>query len=54
MPVQTYEADDVEDALEAVLLTLHSNIIHINNAARPNSSKAEKIKRLTISRNGTS
>ncbi|XP_028411560.1 uncharacterized protein LOC114534203 isoform X2 [Dendronephthya gigantea] len=49
-----YETADVEDALAAVLLTVHSNGSHNNNQATTTISKGEKVKRPTISRSGTS
>ena len=53
-PECIYETDDVEDALAAVLLTVHSNGSHTNTPATTTASKAEKVKRPTVCRGGTS
>ena len=51
----TYETDDVEDGLAAVLLTVHSNGTHlpITTSTQP-TAKIERIRRPTLSCAGTS
>ena len=53
-PECVYETDDVEEALAAELLTVHSNRSHSNNPATTTASKAGKVKRPTVCRGGTS
>ena len=54
-PECTYETDDVEDGLAAVLLTVHSNGTHlpITTSTQP-TAKIERIRRPTLSCAGTS
>ena len=60
-PECTYETEDVEDALAAVLISVHSNGTHMpaptnSNAAtqHTNAAKIEKVRRPTISAAGSS
>ena len=54
-PECTYETDDVEDELAAVLLTVHSNSPHllITTSTQP-TAKIERIRRPTLSSAGAS
>ena len=51
----TYETEDVEDGLAAVLLTVHSNGIHTpTSSSTQSATRVEKVKCPTISPAGTS
>ena len=56
-PECTYETEDVEDALAAVLISVHSSGTHTSattNSQHTNAAKIEKVKRSTISATGSS
>ena len=56
-PECTYETADVEDALAAVLISVHSNGTHVaapTNSPHTNAAKIERVKRPTISAAGSS
>ena len=57
-PECTYETADVEDALAAVLISVHSSGTHmstpLSNSQHTNAAKIEKVKRPTISAAGSS
>ncbi|KAK2564365.1 hypothetical protein P5673_011790 [Acropora cervicornis] len=56
-PECTYETADVEDALAAVLISVHSNGTHVaapTTSQHTNAAKIERVKRPTISAAGSS
>ena len=53
LPDCTFETEDLNEAVAAVMLTIHANATHTNTGSPSQAHKTEKIRRSTISIGGS-